>query len=377
MAKTKTKPKSKTKTPSLLAQAQSEKDVQYAPQIATAQSLLGDAGEQLKSDIETAKNNSAAVKAYAEDQKAPTIERYKGAQGAVQGFQANTDAAMRDVGPAGDIFHNAVASEQGSLRSRLTGAGTRASQELVDRQTAAEAGRVGAESQARQDYRKTKKSLTDQIQTLVGQKQADVMARFGQLVEAEANRQNDIDVAKIGADARRDVAAAGATNRANSQAAKDKEKEQKRVGDIRKSTGELKRNVTNIISRWNELASASAPKPNPRFDSKSPISDTNKPYLNADGNPVEEPGNAAQIKPTPAAIRAKIRDEYKDVDGVEGLIHVALTLRGPNKALDQAAIKYIQDNPNWRVPREWLRKSMTPKHIPDRYGAAGRGADTT
>ena len=366
MAKTKTKPK--TKTPSLLEQAQAEKDAQYAPQIAQAQALLGDAGSQLKSDIETARNNEQAVRSFAEAQKVPTIERYKGAQGNVAGFQANTDAAIKPTGAGNDIFRNALASEQGSLRSRLEGAGTRATQELSDRQTAAVAGRVGAESQARGDYRKTKKSLTDQIQTLVGQKQADVMARFGQLVEADANRQKDIDVANIAANARRDVAAAGAKNKANTQAGKDAEKEQKRIAGIRKATGDMKQAVTDIAGQWDAYAGQTGYKKNP-----DKATNVEFPYLNPDGNPVKLEQSAAKVKMTPEQIRQKLINEDK-VDA--GLLHVALLVRA-GKPLDQTAIRYIKANRDWRVPREWMPKSMTPKHLPDRYGGVGKGADTT
>jgi hypothetical protein len=58
---------------------------------------------------------------------------------------------------------------------------------------------------------------------------------------------------------------------------------------------------------------------------------------------VEEPAHAVQIKPNANAIRNQIISEGKGkID--EGLVHVALVLRGPDKALDEKAIKYIQDN---------------------------------
>jgi hypothetical protein len=375
MAKTKTKKAKGTGSP-LLGQAQAEKDVQYGPQFDAAQSLLGEAGKTLKSDIETAKNNASAVTSLAEAEKAPTIERYKGAQDRAAGYEGITAKALEGVGGSvGDIFRAAISGEQAGQRQRLDAAGTRASTELSDRQQSALSGRIAAQNQARSDYRDTKKSLTSQIQSLLGRKQADVMARFGQLVESDANRQKAIDVAKIGARAKTDVAGIGARSRANADAAKGREKEEKRVGDIHKSTGQLKQTVSNIIDRWEQLAGASLPKENPRFDSKSPVSDTNKPYLGPTG-PVQEPAHAVQIKPNANAIRNQIISEGKGkID--EGLVHVALVLRGPDKALDEKAIKYIQDNRDWRIPREWLRKSMTPKHLPDRYGAAGRGADTT
>jgi hypothetical protein len=372
MAKTKTKPKTSTQ----LQQAQAEKDVQYGPQFDAATNLLGEAGKTLKSDIQTAKNNASAVTSMAEAEKQPTIDRYKGAQDRAKGFEGITAKALAGVGGnVGDIFRAAIGGEQAGQRQRLDAAGTAASTELTDRQTSALSGQIAAQNQARSDYRSTKKSLTDQIQQLLGRKQADVMNRFGQLVESDADRQNAIDIAKIGAQAKTDVAGMGATNKRNADAAKGREKEQKRIGDIHKSTGQLKQTVSNIIDRWEQLAGASLPKENPRFDSKSPISDSNKPYLGPTG-PVEEPGHAVQIKPSPNAIRNQIISEGKGkID--EGLVHVALVLRGPDKALDEKAIKYIQNNPDWRIPREWLRKSMTPKHLPDRYGAAGRGADTT
>jgi hypothetical protein len=359
MAKTKTKPKPKSS--SLLGQAQAEKDVQYGPQFDAAQNLLGEAGKTLKSDIETAKNNAAAVTSMAEAEKAPTIDRYKGAQDRATGFQDLTAKALAGVGGnAGDIFRGAIGGEQAAQKQRLDSAGTRASTELSDRQQSALSGRIAAQNQARSDYRQTKDSLTGQIQSLLGRKQADVMARFGQLVESDANRQKDIDIAGIGAKARTDAAGIGATTRANAKAdadaARGREKEEKRVGDIHKSTGQLKQTVSNIIDRWEQLAGASLPKENPRFDSKSPVSDNNKPYLNAQGNPVEEPGHAVQIKPNATAIRNQIISEGKGkID--EGLVHVALTLRGPDKALDQKAINYIQANGDWRIPREWLRQA--------------------
>lgn len=374
MAKTKTKPKSKSKGSgsSLLEQAQAEKDVQYGPQFDAAQNLLGEAGKTLKSDIETAKNNAAAVTSMAEAEKAPTIERYKGAQDRAKGFEGLTAKALEGVGGnVGDIFRGAIGGEQAGQRQRLDAAGTRASTELSDRQMSALSGRIAAQNQARSDYRETKNSLTSQIQQLLGRKQADVMARFGQLVESDANRQKDIDVAKIGAKARTDVAAAGATNKANSAAAKAKEKEDQRVGGIHKATGQLKQTVTNIIDRWNQLASASLPKENPRYDPKSPISDTNKPYLNPDGNPVEVKEHAAQIKPSANAIRNQIISEGKGkID--EGMVHVALVLRGPTGALDQKAIQYIKANPDWRIPREWLRKPATHPGTVKAPGANGQ-----
>lgn len=368
MAKTKTKPK--TKIPSSLAQAQAEMDVKYKPQLDAAQGLLGEAADQYKSDIETAKNNAAAIDAYAEAKKAPTIERYKDAQTAQGGFEANSASALQGVGPASDILSRAITGEQGSLRSRLTGAGTRASQELDDRQTSALAGRIAAQQQARGDYRKTKSGLTAQIQSLIGQQGSDVIARFGQLAEADAERQKDINVAKIGADARRDVAGAGAKRAADAAAGKAADKEKARIGGIRKATGSLKQDVTNLIGAWDSYAGQTNPQAN--YDPKTM---KDQPYLNPDGNPVSDPNHAAQVKPTADQVRSQLRKDLgKDFD--EGKLHIALLIRG-KKPLDAAAIQYIKANPDWRIPREWLPKSMTPKNLPDMYGGIGRGADTT
>lgn len=368
MAKTKTKPK--TKVPSALAQAQAEMDVKYKPQLDMAQGLIGEAATQYKSDIETAKNNQRAIDSYAEAKKAPTIDRYKDAQTAQTGYETNAASALQGVGAGSDILKNAITGEQSSLRSRLEGAGTRASQELDDRQTSALAGRIAAQQQARGDYRKTKAGLTSQIQSLIGQQGADVIARFGQLAEADAERQKDIDVAKIGAKARTDVAGLGAKSKADTAAGKAKEKDQARIGGIRKATGALKQDVTNLIGRWDAYAGQTNPRAN--YDPKTM---KDQPYLNPDGNPVSDPSHAEQVAPTAEQVRAQLRKDLgKDYD--EGKLHIALLIRA-KKPLDTAAINYIKANPDWRIPREWLPKSMTPNPLPDMYGGAGRGADTT
>jgi hypothetical protein len=352
---TKTKLKKKTKTPSALEQAQAEMDVKYKPQINAAQSLLGEAADQYKSDIETAKNNTAAITAFARAQERPTIDRYKEAATQVAANEANTASALGGVGPASDIFRRAITGTQGTIRSQQTGAGTRASQALSDRQVAAQAGGIAAQQQARKDYRKTKNSLTSQIQSLTGQRQADVINRFGQIAEKDAERQKDIDVANIAADARRDVAGSSATNAANKAAAAKREKEAKRVGGVRKATGDLKQSVANAVDQWDLLANAKAPKTNPAFDKSKPLSETNKPYLNPDGNPVADPANAEQISPSAAAIKARLTTGDKAID--PGVLHIALLVRA-DKPLDDAAIRYIKANPDWRIPREWLRNKM-------------------
>jgi hypothetical protein len=367
-----TSTKKKPKVPSALAQAQAEMDVKYKPQLDTAQNLLGEAATQYKSDIETAKNNQQAIDAYAEAKKAPTIDRYKDAQTAQGGFEANSATALQGVGPAGDILSRAITGEQGSLRSRLQGAGTRASQELDDRQTSALAGKIAAQTQARGDYRKTKTGLTSQIQSLIGQQGSDVIARFGQLAEADAERQKDINVAKIGANARRDVATAGAKSKADAAAdtaaGKARDKKEKHLEAVHAATGTLKQNVADIADLWQGYAARVQYRPNP--DKKTNAA---QPYLNADGNPVSEKEHAAKKVMSPQEIKDAIQ---KDTDYDPGLVHVALLIRA-KQPLDAAAINYIKANRNWRIPREWLPKSMTPNPLPDQYGGVGRGADTT
>lgn len=371
---TKTKKKPKTKTPSALAQAQAEMDVKYKPQLDAAQGLLGEAADQYKSDIETAKNNSAAIQAFAKSQEAPTIDRYKTAADSVARDEANTATALEGVGPSADIFRRAITGTQGTTRSQQTGAGTRASQALADRQTSAMAGGVAAQNQARTDYRKTKTGLTNQIQSLIGQQGADTIARFGQIAEQNAANQTDIDVAKIAADARRDVAGAGATTAANKLKGAAAEKEQKRVTGIRKATGDMKQAVIDIAGKWDTLAGRVGRRKNPAFDAKKPVTGENLPYLNPNGKPVLEKEHGAEVRMTPQAIRDELTQGENAVE--PGLLHVALLVRA-GKPLDAAAIRYIKANQDWRVPREWLPKAMTPKHLPDRYGGAGRGADTT
>jgi hypothetical protein len=349
---TKTKSK-KTKVPSALAQAQAEMDVKYGPQLANAQGMLGEAADQYKSDIESAKNNAAAIDAYAKAQMPGTIDRYKTANDAVTGIVANTDSALTGTGPSADIFKRAITGQQGATQARLQGAGQRATQELSDRQTSAQAGKISATNQARSDYRKTKASLASQIQTLIGTQGADVINRFGQIAEDQANNQNDIDVATIAADARRDVANAGATNSANSAAQKKRDAaaaaNTKRVEGIRTATGDLKQNVSNAADRWDSLAKVKAPVKN-----TNPATAKLQPYLNAQGNPVADVRHAAMVTPTPSQIKARMTTGQDAVD--PGVLHIALLVKA-QQPLDAAAVAYLKANPKWRIPREWLPPS--------------------
>lgn len=353
MAKTKTKKKTTPKTPSLYEQAASEMDSKYAPQIQMAQGLLGEAAKTYASDIDEAKNNASAIHAFAEQNKAPTIDRYAKAQGATTTNEQNAASALEGTGPASDIFRRAITASQGTGRSRLTAAGTRASQELDDRQTGALAGKIAAQTQAKGDYRKTKQTLTDQIRGLAGQKEADIMARFGQLAEQQADRQTQIDVAKIGAQSRLDVAGAGAdassAKEAEKARTKAREKRQKHVEGVRTATGTLKQSVADTADLWDQYAARVQYRPN-----KDDKTNAEFPYLNPNGDPVQLKTSAAKKVMTPDEIRDAIAQDH-DVD--PGILHIAL-LRRANKPLDAKAIQYIKSKPDWRIPREWLRNRM-------------------
>jgi len=343
------KKKTTTKSLTALQQAQAEMDVKYKPQIDATQGLLGEAADQYKSDIQTAKNNATATQAYAKAQEAPTIERFKTALAQTGQNEANTASALEGVGPAADIFRRAITGTQGAARTALTGAGTRATQDLSDRQLAAQAGGIAAQGQARTDYRKTKGALTQQIKSLIGQQAADTMSRFGQIAEADAERQKDIDIANIGARARKYTADVGATGRQNAADTKKKAAEDKRLGGVRKATGDLKTSVADIADLWQGYASRVQYRPNPDKKTAAKF-----PYLNPDGNPVSLKEHAAAKRMTPQEIKDAIQ---KDTDYDPGLVHIALLVRA-KKPLDQAAVKYIKANPDWRIPREWLMNTM-------------------
>lgn len=141
-----------------------------------------------------------------------------------------------------------------------------------------------------------------------------------------------------------------------SQAEKDAkaaEKEKKRIAGIRRASGNFKSKVHDAKTAWERYARV-----------RNPATD-------AAGNVI--PGKF--IKATPDQIKQKLREEkYTETE-----IHVMLMLRA-GKPLTRAEIDQIrQQNPDIRIPREWLRgrrrsgpgstnRAPAPANDPSGYG---------
>lgn len=228
MAKKKTK---KTTTSgannSDLSTALAEGEIKYTPQVKQVQGLLSDALGQYKGDVTAAKETAAAARSYAR-QAAPVIAGiYKDAS--VSTGQAQGDVA-RVMGTtsipqtaAGDLFRVAGEREAVGARTRIAGAKARAEQELASRGQQASAGEQLALGEARRSYRGNVKSLQDKLVSLNEQKQADLVARLGQLGEQRANRDLKVQLEEMG----NESALAVQNARDDAAAARDADKDKK------------------------------------------------------------------------------------------------------------------------------------------------------
>jgi hypothetical protein len=180
--------KRKRKTDPDLSTALAEMEVKYGPQVAQVKNLVGEAVDQYKGDVQSAKETAAAARSYAR-QAIPGVEKiYTGATQATRDAQSDVKTAFGDLGGAADVFRAATAREQGGARSRIADAAARAKQDLVDRGTQATAGEQLAIGEARRGYGANIGKLQDQLTQLTATKQSDLVARLGQLGQDRADR---------------------------------------------------------------------------------------------------------------------------------------------------------------------------------------------
>lgn len=141
-------------------------------------------------------------------------------------------------------------------------------------------------------------------------------------------------------------------------AAKKADAEKKRIAGIKDATGKIQTKISDAQSAWERYAKARKPKTtlDPTTGDPIPVLDpkTKKPVM---------------IGATPDQIKSQLRkDKYSETE-----IHIMLMLRA-GKKLTAADVKALKSqDPNIRIPREWLKG----KGSGDRYGAVGKGADTT
>lgn len=146
----------------------------------------------------------------------------------------------------------------------------------------------------------------------------------------------------------RDKARAGNGTAGKTQAQKDAEKQAaadaKKKTAIQKATGAVKTKITDARTAWDRYARASNPVIDPK--TKLPI-----------------PGKT--VKATPDQIKAQLRkDGYTETE-----IHVMLMLRG-GKTLTQAEVDALKgQDPNIRIPREWLKGKQAALNTPNRAPA--------
>jgi hypothetical protein len=113
----------------------------------------------------------------------------------------------------------------------------------------------------------------------------------------------------------------------------------KKTAAIQKAVGKAKVDVTNTITKWNNLVGQETDDTSKKPDAK---------------------GNYPGRKLTPQDIKRVLGGQKVDA----GLIHTALLVR-VGKPLDQAAIDYLHSrDPDLRIPKEWLKGKPKPKPKP-------------
>jgi hypothetical protein len=157
------------------------------------------------------------------------------------------------------------------------------------------------------------------------------------------------------------IDAANKKSAGKTQAEKDAEKAaketEKKKTAIKKATSGIRTKVTDARSAWERYARARNPKttPDPTTGDAVPVMDpkTKRPVM---------------VGATPDQIKAQLHEDgYTETE-----IHVMLVLRGKKK-LTPADVKRLKDqDPNIRIPREWLpgKTPGTPRpgNAPSGYG---------
>lgn len=148
--------------------------------------------------------------------------------------------------------------------------------------------------------------------------------------------------------------AGGGTAAADKEAQKKADAEKKRVAGVKSATAKIKTKISDAQLAWDRYAKVRRPKTTLDSTTGDPI-------------PVLDPKTKqpVMVGATPDQIKSQMRkDKYTETE-----IHVMLMLRGRKKltAADVAALK--SQDPNIRIPREWLPvKSKTPAQDKDPHG---------
>lgn len=261
MAKTKTKPKSKKPSANESA-ATTFADLQYGPAISQINAAFGTAKDQFGSDIDAAARGGESGRAYALG-ALPTVQKsYSNAKTETGSDDAFVNAELAKLGPSADVFKGAATKSQGAFHDRITAAGARAEQSLRDRAAAATAGEQFAKNQARADYRKTTGALQQQLLDLKSQAGKAAANKLSELLQADLDRQNKLDVATIGADA----TTGAAKIRSDAQKEKDAAKKKRDKKDVYGNTLDQRRSRRSTFSNAVTLAGSINAKGNKSAD---------------------------------------------------------------------------------------------------------------
>jgi hypothetical protein len=357
----------------------------YDPQIQQARQMQTNAPVWYQNYINESKAAQAAAQTYAQ----PIVDTAKTAV-------TNAGATAPGLDPSSPQYAKEQQAAQGRQAITQLGANT-----LEAIPAALNAYLAGQQSIAARELPQVQAGYGQQIGQLQGQRAGAVNEAYGQIRQGEQNASLarstlGLNTAKAEADAaydaaslgqkasenrrdRRDKAAevnqygvpnsdwrkmstaerqkvikefkaGGGTSAADKEAAKKKAAEKKRVQGIRKASGGFQSKVRDAQTAWERYARV-----------KNPATDAN-------GNVI--PGKF--IKATPDQIKQKLREEkYTETE-----IHVMLMLRGGKKLTPSEIDQIKQQNPDIRIPREWLqsnrrkapRKPAPPNNAPSGYG---------
>lgn len=355
--------------------AQAQIDLQYGPQFAQVRDLWHQTHNQYVNDLSAARETARATQQQAKASQPVVKKIYDTAEKSLDSSSSFVDRALAATTAPGaesglsGLLNTAMQRERGSAANANTAARTTSLNALVQRASDAQAGKDLAYSTAKQNLLSSRKTLTQKIADLTGEKGNALTVLTNQL----ADKRDATRATTQSAQAKTDAAA----QKRRQQLADAK---QTHVEKVRTATGNYANKITDAASLWKQYSTQTVTDKNGNpIPIRDPVMENGKTKLDKNGNPMTKVRLGTDGKPvydtstpTPSDLKQMLlaeRDDKGHIKFTPGDVHIML-LRRANKPMDAEAMAYLRRMAakGVRIPREWLPNPGSGGNAPSRTG---------
>jgi hypothetical protein len=177
--------------------AEAEAKIRFGSERAGLAALVGQAQEEYKTDLRTARGMAATAIRSARKGRRPLRKIYNEAQAAADTAHQDVEAAFGRLGAAADPFKAVTDREFALAEQRRADSAAAARRDLIAQENEAKLGRMFAVGQAKTRYTSTLNQISDRLRDVGDREGAYIVSRLGELREAGTKHRQAIELENI------------------------------------------------------------------------------------------------------------------------------------------------------------------------------------